>query len=406
MGIYDTLTVLELASDISGAFAGQACADRGASVIKIEPPAGNPLRHRDAYANGESKLFQALNRGKKSVVLDPADAQPVLARMIEAADILIASSTDRPCAFDVGYAEAARINPRIICVRARAFGDRGPWAGRYANDLMIQAFAGTMMTEGKKREDGVTPEPIRSTRFADFGTGMMLCIAISSALLHRERTGEGQCVDTSLLQNLLLLQGARTSNNPPADARLRPAQEAMLEARRNGTSLRHIKRPVPVVVNAFYRAYQTRDGAIFLGALTRSLRDKARTALQTDLLARDAPGWDPNDPVQFAEASAKQRDIEHRVKQRTTAEWLAVLESAGVPCGEVVFPEDLAETEHLHDNHYLVDIRHDTAGKTLQVAPCIRYGRFPEPGLAAAPPLGRDTDRVLAQYASGKGSGR
>lgn len=397
MGVYRGLTVLEVATDVAGAFAGRACADRGAEVIKLEPPEGDPLRHREAYAPGESKLFQALNRNKKSLVLAPDKSADVLQRLVTTTDIVIVSATDRASPFRLNYHDIAAINPGVIFVEASAFGPRGPWAGKYANDLVIQAFAGTMMTEGKKRPDGITPEPLKSTQYAGFGTGLMLCIAISSALLHRARTGEGQKVETSLLQNLLLLQGQRTADNPAADAATKSALVAMLDARNCGVSLREIERPVPKIVNAFYRAYQTRDGAIFIGALTRGLRDKARAALETDLLARDAPDWDPNDPVQFEAALQKQQDIESRVKQKTTAVWMSILDAAGVPHGEVVFPEDLADTPHLHDNRYLIETQHATAGKTLQVAPPIRYSRFPEPSLAASPVLGGNTAEILAR---------
>ncbi|HKI74703.1 MAG TPA: CoA transferase, partial [Pseudomonadales bacterium] len=379
MGIYRGLTVLEVAGDIPGAVAGLACADRGAEVILVEPPAGNALRHVDAYAEGESKIFQALHRGKKSVVLDPVTNARTLSALIGDADIVIASATEHSPVFDIDYELARALNPEVIYVEATAFGQDGPWAGRHANDLVMQAFGGTMMTEGKKRTDGVTPSVIQSTRYAGFGTGLMLNIAISSALLHRARTGQGQKVETSLLHNLLALQGGRASDNDLADKRSRPARQKMLEARRQGASLKDITRPVPVIINPFYRAYQTRDGAIFVGALTRGLRDKARIALDTDLMARDDPNWDPYDPAQLAEAAEEQRAIEHHVKQKSTAEWLAILEAAGVPTGEVVFPEDLAQTRHLYDNDYLVEVTHDTAGKTLQVAPPVRYGRFPAP---------------------------
>lgn len=397
-GVYAGLTVLELAGDIAGALAGRACADRGAEVIKLEPPQGDPLRHSDAYIPGESKLFQTLNRGKKSVVVDPAASSRAVTRLVEAADIVIVSAIDRPNAFELRYEYARQINPAIIYVAASAFGNHGPWAGKYANDLMIQAFAGTLMNERKTRTDGVTPQAIKSTRFGDIGTGLMLCIGLSAALFHRARTGEGQLVETSLLHNLLLLQGQRISDNEAADAATRPAAQALLSARREATSLRQIQRPVPRVVNAFYRAYQTRDGAIFLGALTRGLRDKARAALETDLLTRDAPGWDVRDPIQYETAMEKLRDIEQRVTQRTTAAWLKILEAAGVPNGAVVFPEDLAEISHFRDNDYLIEVEHDTAGKTLQAAPCIRYGRFPKPQFKGAPTLGRDTAEVMRRY--------
>lgn len=394
MGIYRGLKMLELACDIAGALAGRACADRGAEVIKVEPEDGDALRHRQSHGPGESKLFLALNRGKKSIVISPTRGRDLLESMLREMDVVIVSATDRGNPFHIGYEDARRINPRIIYVEASAFGKSGPWAGKFANDLVMQAFAGTMMTEGKKRADGVTPAAIKSTRFADFGTGLMLCIAISAALFHRARTGEGQAVETSLLQNLLLLQGARVADNPRADTAVNKAREPMLEARAAGASLRTFQRPLPAVVNAFYRAYQTRDGAVFVGALTRGLRDKARAALETDLLTRDAPGWDANDPVQFDEAMEKQRDIERRVKQKTTAEWISIFEQAGVPTGEVIFPEDLADIRHLHDNRYLVE----TGDGTLQVAPHIRYGCRPDytPGPSPAP--GQHTEEILGRY--------
>lgn len=397
MGVYAGLTVVELAGDIAGAVAGQACANRGANVIKVEPPEGDALRRHRPFEDNESKLFQALNRGKRSVVIGDQARDELIDRLIANADVVIVSVTDTSNnPFALEYDRARAINPAVVFVQVDGFGPRGEWSGRKANDLVMQAFSGALMSERKTRDDGTTPDIIRSTRFTEFGSGFMLTLAISSALFHRARTGEGQRVETSLLNNILFLQGGRAVENDMADERTRPARLELLEARAAGKSLREIALPLRTPLNAFYRSYQTRDGAVFVGALSRPLRDKARQALSTSLMARDDPDWDPRNPEHMEQALAQQRDIERRMKQKTTAEWVTILEAAGVPTGEVVFPEDLPETPHLHANHYLLTIP-DDRGDTLQVAPPVRFGRFPDYRLHPSPALGQDTTAVLAE---------
>ncbi|MCB1691764.1 MAG: CoA transferase [Pseudomonadales bacterium] len=399
MGIYAGLKVLELADDIPGAVAGLACSTRGAEVIKVEPPEGDPLRHVASYETGESRLFQALNRGKRSVVIEPSeDGNRLLERIARDCDIVIASRARRAPTFAIDEARVREAHAGLIYVEVSAFGDKGPWADRYANELVMQAFSGAIMAERKTRPDGVTPATICSTRFSEHGAGLMMSIGIAAALLHRERTGEGQRVTTSLLHALLMLQGGRSVENEMADARTLPVRQALLDARAAGQGFRTLIRPERVIINPYYRAYQTRDGAMFVGALTRGLRDKARAALETDLMLRDDPDWDPKNPDHMAKAAEQQAEIERRVKLRTTAEWIEILEHAGVPTGEVVFPEDMVDTPHVRENEYLIDVLHPTAGKLLQVAPPIRYGRWPTYDARPSPTKGSDTAKVLGRY--------
>lgn len=381
---------MEAGGDIPAAVAGLACAARGADVIKLEPVTGDPLRHVSPYAESESKLFQTLNRGKSSVTISSPGE---LDRILKGADIVIVSTTRPHGLPPVDEDALMAADPGVIVISVSAFGPRGPMGGTPGNDLMVQAVSGALMAERKTRPDAVTPAPLKSTRFVDYGTGLMMCVGISAALLHRARTGKGQRVETSMLHNMLTLQGGRAVTNEMADVRQAESRARLHAARAAGESLREAVRPAPDIVNPFYRAFQTRNGAVFVGALSRRLRDRARTALGTDLMLRDSPDWNPRDPEQMAVARRKQVELEQRVKERTTQEWIDTLEAAGVPTGEVVFPEDLAETPHLHANRYLIEIEQPGVGRTLQVAPPIRYSRFPDPDLSPAPSQGEKNPR-------------
>jgi crotonobetainyl-CoA:carnitine CoA-transferase CaiB-like acyl-CoA transferase len=402
-GIYAGIRIVEISRDMAGAFAGQICADRGAEVIKVEPLAGNALRHSDSYAEGESKLFQSLNRGKQSVALNlegPAGPE-VLARLAASADVIISDLdlTER-ARLKLDYDDARRANAQVIFVQVDYFGSVGEWALRPGNDLVMQAFSGMLASEGKREED-FTPRQIVSLRMAERSTGLAIALAIATGLLHRARTGQGQRIKTSQLKNLLALQPGRVSDNPPADERARgPRRDRILELRaRNGRFEEFVTSASPenpVGANIFYRPYQTRDGAVFMGALSRGLRDKARKALNTDFMGRDDPDFDTKNPQHVAAARAELAEVVARFRERTTAEWIAIFDEAGVPAGAVVFPEDLSSEPQVLENGYVCVVEHETAGRQIQVSPAAQFSEFPDPPTVGSPTLGRDSKECLA----------
>jgi len=400
-GVFAKLRVIEISGDIAGAHLGQICTDRGAEVIKIEPPGGDVLRQLGSHSVSESKLFQAMNRGKQSVILDVSDVQQQekLLLLVHTADILILSSpvSERPKSL---YWEKLKDNnPALIVVDITPFGAAGPWSERPANDLVIQAYGGTLLSEGKTADDGSTPLPLTSTKMSEHGTALTAAIGLGSALFHRARTGKGQKVSVAKLLTVLAMQSARVVINPPADKSTEAGKQAMLMARAQQQPIPEIKNARQLnsnrVVNLFYRPYQTRDGAVFVGALTRGLRDKARAALGTHYLGRDDPDFDPLDDAQIDQALEHQAAVETRIKEESTAYWIARLERAGVPTGEVLFPEDLAEEPQLLENYYMCPVSHEVDGEQMHVAPHVQFSLFPDPDLAGAPSLGRDTDKWL-----------
>jgi len=393
-GPLDGLTIVELASDLAGAAAGQIMTDEGATVIKIEPPGGDPLRRADG-----SRLFQTLNRGKHSVVLDFYGATSVasreeLGRLLARADAVIASwpRAQRDAA-GADYPAVRARNPAIVYVSLCPFGERGEWAERPSNALVMQAISGLMGAEGKTA-DGV-PTPLVATDMTGRSAGILAALGVSAGLFFRERTGIGQKIDISELAVAAFLQTGRTAEIPAADSRLRnPARDNVRALRAAGASYaaQHAARQagLPIAFGPFYRGFVTADGAVFVGALSRGLRDRARRAFGTTLLHRDDPRWDPNDAAFVAECRAEEARIEQRFRAAPSAHWVQRCEAENVPVGAVAFPEDLASSPQAIANDYFVPVPDDTARPQQQAAPFIRFGRFPAPSPAGAPTLGEN----------------
>lgn len=403
-GPLNGVRVLELAEDLAGAFAGQIVADQGAEVIKLERPQGDPLREYSAYAPGESKLFQSLNRGKKSVVVDVETeaGREIIRKLAKRTDVVITSlSRGILESLRVDYEAVRKENESIVYVELTAFGTKGPWADRVGNDLVMQAFTGLMASENKRLPDGA-PAAIRSTQTPARTAGIMAALGVSTGLFYRKRTGKGQRIETSQLVTALAVQAGRTSSNPPADARTRtPALERLRQARAEHEGFDAIQQARGMmrvaVGNIFYRAFQSRDGAVFIGALSRPLRARARRALETEFMHRDDPNWDPTDPETAKLAEEQVRLVEERFRKYTTQEWEARCDAENVPVGEVVFPEDLAQSEQAQANHYILEVEHETAGTQQHVAPIAKFNAFPTPAIEGAPSLGRDTEAVLKE---------
>lgn len=401
-GIYTGIRILEYCNDMAGAFAGQICADRGAEVIKVEPLGGDPLRSTDSYEENESKLFQSLNRGKKSICIDLAarGSAVLMDKLVASADVIIMGlERDQTALFRLDYETVQSLNENVVYISIDYFGSKGDWAGRPANDLVMQAFSGMLVSEGKRKENG-TPMTIVSLRMAERSTGFLVALAVSTGLLHRARCGRGQLIETSQLKNLLALQSGRISDNPKADERVRtPRQEKIKSLRQRNAPFQEYLDTGPaaaiVLGNAFYRPYQTKDGAVFMGALSRALRDKARIALDSDYLHRDDPNYDTHNAEFVAYCIEQAKIVVAKFRCKTTAQWMEIFEREGVPAGPVLFPEDLSSEPQIVENDYVVAVEHETAGEQIQVAPHAQFGLFPLGQLKGSPPLGRDTDTCL-----------
>jgi crotonobetainyl-CoA:carnitine CoA-transferase CaiB-like acyl-CoA transferase len=190
--------ILDLSQYLPGPMLTQMLADHGAEVIKIEPPTGEPVRSVGYRQAGESVWFRNTHRGKKSVVLnlkDPADVAAFLT-LAETADVVVEAF--RPGVVDrlgVGYAAVAAVNPRIVYASISAFGQTGPLRDLPAHDLAIEALAGVVSLN--LGADGQPANPHMPV--ADITGSMTALAAILMALLRRERTGQGDCIDIAMM---------------------------------------------------------------------------------------------------------------------------------------------------------------------------------------------------------------
>ena len=257
-----------------------------------------------------------------------------------------------------------------------------------------------MALDGKFDPANGAPQPI-ATPVADYATGIVVAWGVCAALYHRERSGEGQMIETTLLNSALALQGSVLMELPAADEAVAAKMSEVAARREAGASYADLQeayqqRGAQGSVNIYYRCWETSDGAVAIGALSPSLWAKVREALETDFLGFADPDFDMTNPDSLAAGQARVRELEQQVRAKTTAEWLERFEQCGVPCGPIRFAEELRDDEQLSANEMIVELNHDLAGPQRQVGPLLQMSQTPLAAQGSSPPLGRDTDAILA----------
>jgi len=402
-GPLDGIRVLEFTQIIAGPFGCQNLADMGAEVIKVEPPEGEPWRLFSQFMPGESRTYQALNRGKQSLVLalQHPEAQAIVHKLIPDIDVVVINyRPDVPAKLGIDYDTLSGLREDIIYVDNTAFGRQGPLAQSPGYDIIAQAVSGLMTGEGKFDPATGTPKIISSTAIADYGTGLAIAWGVCAALYHRERTGEGQIIESTLLQTALAFQGNSVFDNPVADELKYQKMERVHQLQQSGASYPELlaaHNPLAVLGagNIYYRAYSTRDGAIAIGALSPTLWEKVRTALDTDFLGIADPTYDPLNPEWAAGAAVRLAEVEEHVRTRTTAEWSDIFTANGVPNGALQFPEDMVDDPQVVANGGIVELEHELSGPQRQVGPVIKMSASPLAAQGPSPVLGRHTDEIL-----------
>ncbi len=397
------IRVLEFTQIIAGPFGCMMLADQGAEVIKVEPPGGEPWRQYSQFAPDESKVFQSLNRGKQSLVLSLADprAQEAIHRLMPTIDVVVINyRPDVAKRLNIDYDTLCAIKPNLIYVDLTAFGRKGPWANRPGYDIVVQAVSGMMAGDAKLAPDG-RPEQITATAVADYGTGVVIAWAVTSALFHRERTGEGQMIEATLLATALAFQGSAVMELPVADTTLRnPMRDKRNRLKAEGASFAEmlaVSRVARTAPNIYYRTYRTSDGAIAVGALSSTLWSKVRRALGTEFLGNADPNYDVLNEEYVAWAQQQVNAIEENVASKPMAYWLEVFEANGVPVGPVNFADEVAGDPQVLANNMVVELEHEVSGPQTMVAPILKFHKSPMQAQGASPVLGRHTEHWLRE---------
>jgi formyl-CoA transferase len=369
--------------------------DLGADIIKVEPPAGESWRLSAPFAPTESRTFLALNRNKRDLAIDlkTPEGQAVVHRLVPSMDVVIVNyRPDTPAKLGIDYDTLRRLNDRIIYVENTAMGSQGPHAHRPGYDLIAQAATGLLITGGRSDEDGI-PLPM-SPPIADFATGLTMAFAVCAALFARERTGVGQKVEATLLGTTLAMQGTGFMRiGIDAD---RPEQEAASGESRDGSA--ELTARQRRAAAAYYRAYRTKDSMIAVACLTPVLRRKLAEAVDVD---------DPRHTQTIPRTGPQAREVAERFTEavtarfleRTTDEWLDVLDGAGVPAGPVRRIGEMADDPQVIANGLVVDFEHPVASSVTMVGPIVRMSATPSRARSAPPTLGQHSREVLTELA-------
>jgi crotonobetainyl-CoA:carnitine CoA-transferase CaiB-like acyl-CoA transferase len=398
------IRVLEFSQIVAGPVAGLNLADLGADVIKVEPPSGDSHRFVGTTVPGESKMYQGNNRGKRSLVVDlqQPEGLALIHQLVPQIDVVINNfRLGVPERLGIDCATLTQLRPDLIYAQITGFGESGPGAQWAGSDLVAQAYSGLMMMEGKLDANGI-PQQI-AIPIADYAAGLAIAMAVCAALLHRERTGEGQYIGASLLRAGLHLQNRYAMREPVSDAILRdPRLAALQAARARGAGLeelleiRSARGQLASPFSLYYRVYKAQDGAIALGALTPQNRDAIRRVLGLHGQERsDAPDFDAADPVSIAATQDWRERLEAQFATKPVDEWIALFEAARVPAARVNLPEEMSDDPQANAAGMFLELEHTITGPQKVVGPIVTMSSTPTGSPLPAPALGEHTRQIL-----------
>lgn len=396
------IRILEFTEIIAGPFGGMLLSDMGAHVIKVEPPQGESWRLIAQFIPTESRSFMALNRGKRGITLDltKPEAQDVVARLMPDTDVVLVNyRPDVSEKLGIDYEKLSGMNPKLIYCDNTAFGRKGPQAHRPGYDLIVQGLTGLMALEGKEFNGVPVMNALPS---ADISTGIMMAWSVSAALFHRERTGKGQKIETTLLGSALTIQTSGFQMIESADLEWKQAVlERLKKAREDGEDYEEQKkarlaiRPLRTVA-MYYRAYRTKDHYVVVGCLSEPLRRKLAGAMGFEDKRIGNPEYDPTEPDALKYARALVKKVEGMFLKKTTDEWLKLFDEKGVPAGPFNFIEELMNNEQVVANDLQVTVEHSLAGTVHQAGPAFQMSETPLAVQGPSPALGEHNEEVLS----------
>jgi crotonobetainyl-CoA:carnitine CoA-transferase CaiB-like acyl-CoA transferase len=367
------LRVLDVTQVMAGPFCAMLLCDMGATVIKVEPPDGDSTRRMAGTSGTDSPSFNAVNRGKRGIVLDLTQppARDVFRRLAGQSDILIENYRPGVMArFGLDYASLSADHPRLIYASISGYGQTGPHATKGGFDLIAQGVSGIMSITGTAGESPVKV----GVPITDLGAGLFALAGILAALYYREHSGRGQHIDTSLLDAGVALsvweatEFFRTGRPP----------QPMGSAHR---------------MSAPYQAFRCLDGYITIGGANERAFRKVCAVFEH-------PEW--TDDARFATDAAR---VQHRAELAALIEaitmaqprrvWLERLDAAGVPCGPIQDYAEVFADPQVQARELAVDVDHPTFGVLRALGTPLKLSETPLEVRRRAPLLGEHTDEVL-----------
>ncbi|MEL0088937.1 MAG: CoA transferase [Rhodospirillales bacterium] len=378
-GALEGLVVIDFTNHLSGPYCAMILADQGADVIKVERPGkGDDLRQSPPHVNGEGAPFMLWNRNKRSIELDlknPTDLATAKA-LVETADVMIENF--RPGVAErigIGYEAMAALNPKLIYCSISGFGQTGPYSRRGGFDLVAQAMSGLMTINGPP-EGGPYRIPIA---ISDVAAGMNGAIGVLTALQHRNKSGEGQQVDVSLLDSALSMCVYEAANVFATGQK----PERLGQGHRG---------------SAPYQIFPTMDGWLALGASQQKFWEQTCEVIGADHLISDPRFLEKKDRV------GRQQELADLLapyfQKEKTQHWFERLDALGIPCGPVMNHLETLSDPHILARDMVASVDHPKAGSGHTLGTPIKLKKTPGGVRRAAPTLGQHNDEVRTQLAS------
>ena len=383
------LKVLDLSRVLAGPWASQLLGDLGADVVKVERPgAGDDTRSwgppwvkdADGADSRQAAYFQCANRNKRSIAVDMAtpEGQTLLRDLATQADVVIENfKVGGLKAYGLDHDSLCALNPRLIYCSITGFGQTGPYAPRAGYDFLIQGLGGLMSLTGRADgEDGAGPQKV-GVALVDIMTGLYATIAVLAALNHRHASGQGQHIDLALLD----VQVAALANQAASYLT-------------TGVSPRRMGNAHPTIVP--YQDFPTADGDMIL-----AIGNDGQFARFCN--AAGHPEWAGDARFATNPARVANRDVlipllRQATVMKTTAEWIAQLESQAVPCGPINRLADVFADPQVQARGMKIALPHPAFGTVPGVANPIRLSASPVRYRQAPPTLGEHTAEVLADW--------
>ncbi len=363
--------VLDLSSYIAAPYGCALLADLGAEVIKVESPAGDTLRSYPSTLEKESRAFLGINRSKTSIVIDAKrpESAPVLRRLIEFADVFVHNFRPSvPARLGLDYERLKEIKPGLIYCSLTGYGDTGPLKDKAGYDQVLQAMTGICVFQGKSPSE---PQIVYGS-IVDMYAASMLAYAVTAALYHRQRTGQGQQVSISLLGAALSIQSARfvwAEDEPRNVSR---------DLRSGGVTGIH----------------PTKAGEIYLSANTPHFWRALCQLVGLPELAADARYDSVRKRAQRAEEIVPA--IRKALLERTAIEWENIF-GEQVPCCAVRSIEDMFDHPQVLSQGFVHTFEHPAVGRYRGLADPVSFSAASAGEPFAAPVLGQQTDEILSR---------
>lgn len=375
-GPLDGIKVLELSRTLAGPFCSMQLADMGAEVIKVEQPGiGDETRsYIPPEINGESTYFMSLNKNKKGITLNlkSEEGQRIVKQLVKDSDVLIENFRNGTMEkFGLGYEVLKEINPRLVYCAVSGFGRTGPMKDEPAYDLLMQGFGGLMSVTG---EEGRPPVKVGFS-IVDLATGLYASLGVVLALLSREKTGNGQYVESSLLDTIVSLTNYL-------------GQGVLATGKVTGRFGSAHPNLVP------YQAFESKDGYVIIAVPNDGLWRKMCDALELHDL-KDHPKFAVN-INRVANRDELVGILTDYTKSKDSSEIIERLKHGGVPSGPINNIAQLLDHPQVQYREMVQQVEHPTIGMLKMLGIPLKLSGTPGSIRKAPPLLGEDTNEVLA----------